>query len=187
MSGWLPVETVTKPAGVPLPIGVVRAWVNVTDDSEDALLTLLAQAAVAHAEDHAGIRLFTQTVRMRRRCFDACMRLPIGPIQSITTIEYLDESGATATLDPAVYDFAGGAALRPKLNLADGQSWPTLYRAAGAVTVTAVAGFGGINDQRPNIRIALAKMVAAWFDNRAEGDIPADALRILDMYRMPVL
>lgn len=188
MSDWQGIELVTPPANMPLPIGVVRDWVKANSDgADDATLILLTQSAVARAEHYAGMRLFTQTLRLRRGCFEDRMRLPIGPVQSITGIAYLDADGAAQTLDPLIYETELFGLMRPRIHLASGQSWPTVKESVAAVTVTAVAGFGGINDQPPDIRLALQKMIAAWFELRSEGEAPKDAVEILDSYRMPVV
>ena len=186
MSDWGAIEVITPPDGMPLPLGLVRDWVRVDDNASDALLITLIQAAVARTELYTGARLFTQTVRMTRRGFCDAMRLPTGPIQSITLIEYVDANGVTQALGGAIYEFAP-AGLRPKMVLASGQSWPSITPGLSAVQITAVAGYGGVNDQPADLRLAMQKMVAAWFEDRCEGMIPQDALAILDQYRMPVI
>lgn len=163
---WLPVSTVTPPAADPMLIGQVRDWLELTDNFSDAKLIGLIKAAAGYIQKQTGLRLFTQTVAMRSAGFCCPMRLPTGPIQSIASVQYLDSNGASQSLAGSVYE-APLEGYRPSLYLKDGQSWPATFNSPVAVTVTAIAGFGGINDQPEELRLAMMMLCAQWFDTRA--------------------
>lgn len=189
MRDWLPIEIVTPPVSSPLPIGLARAWCRLdADASADdlAVLTSLIQSAVDVAQDHTNLLFATQTVRMRRACFRPSMRFPVGPVQSITSITYLDEMSAEQTLAGSIYE-APLFGLWPKISRASGQSWPSIATTSAGIVVTAVVGFGTFNDVPPKIRLALQKMVATWFEQRMAGECPAEAMELLDYYRVPVI
>lgn len=166
MTRWLSTLTIVPPANDPLVIGQVRDWLELGDDhSSDAKLIGLVKAASLLVEKQTGLRLFTQTVAMRCARFGCDMHLPTGPVQSITSVQYRDSSTTQLTVPGTVYTAPLGA-LRPTLHLASGQSWPSLYSAPDAVTVTAIVGFGGINDLPEDIRLAMMMLITQWFEYR---------------------
>jgi hypothetical protein len=69
------------------------------------------------------------------------MDLDIGPVSSITSVKYLDSTGAEQTLSSAVYTLISES-LPPRLVLKTGQSWPATYSADNAVRIRFVAGYG---------------------------------------------
>jgi uncharacterized phiE125 gp8 family phage protein len=166
MMDWLPVETVVAATNDPVMIGQVRDWLELSDNSSDAKVIGLIKAATRYVEKQTGLRLFTQTVAMRRRCFADEMQLPTGPVQSIESITYLDGTGVIQTLTSSAYE-AVLYGNRPVISLASGKSWPSILTSPAAVILTAVVGFGGINDQPEDIRLALMMLCAQWFDTRA--------------------
>ena len=71
--------------------------------------------------------------------------VPKPPLQSITSITYVDEDGATQTLATSVYSVdapTGPTCARGRIYPKYEQEWPTTRCEPGAVTVTFVAGYG---------------------------------------------
>lgn len=189
MRDWLAILQVAPPANDPLMIGQLRDWLEITDNSNDAKLIGLIKAASLYVQKQTGLRLFTQTVAMRRAGFAREMQLPVGPVQSITSVQYRDAMLADTlhTLPASTYAAPLGA-MRPTLQLATGQSWPSVYCAPDAVTVTAVVGFGGVNDMPEDIRLAMMLLCTQWFDTRsavsekAQAEIPNGVRDLLADY-----
>lgn len=176
---WLPHVVTVEPAGEPVTTAEMRAQVELgDDDSQDIALQIYAMAARRNVEQRTGSKLVTQTVELRCSSFCDLKRIPMAPLQSIASIEYLDAGGAEQTMDPAVYE-AVLVGLRPSIRLKPGQSWPSLYCAEDAVRVTAVAGYGA-HDADPvlvptDLKLAIMLAAAEWFRNRE--DSSADQLR----------
>jgi uncharacterized phiE125 gp8 family phage protein len=70
----------------------------------------------------------------------ACVELPLGPVQSIVSVVYVDSDGAEQTLDDSVYvlDNRRRTAL---LRLAYGASWPSVRSQFEAIKIQYVAGY----------------------------------------------
>lgn len=162
---WLPVEVTAAPASEPLSVADATAHVKAdTSDTEDQAYILgLTKAARAFVESYTGLKLVTQTVKLRRGDLCNSMILPVAPVQSISSVEYLDSAGATQTLSTNVWD-ASLYGYSPTLRLAYGQSWPSLYSSPEAVVVTAVVGFTELPE---DIEHALKLLVSTWYDQRA--------------------
>lgn len=86
--------------------------------------------------------LTIQTWALTLDCFpEDEIELRRCPVQSVTSITYLDGNGVSQTLSTSVYTTVVRSE-PARIALRYGQSWPTTYPQAGAVTVTFVAGYG---------------------------------------------
>jgi uncharacterized phiE125 gp8 family phage protein len=178
---WLPIETTVAPASEPITMGQLREWCRIDGSDQDSTLLGLMIAARQSIEDVTGIRLVTQTVKLRRAGFCDALYLPIAPVQSVT-VEYLDADGVSQTLSSDVYEtYLFG--LAPMLSRVDGESWPSVYASPAAVTITAVVGYGDINAAPEPVRLALQFLVSGWFDNRGESAWPEVVKSLLAPYR----
>lgn len=166
MTTWLETETTVAPAVEPIGTAEVWNWLHIDPETDDGTLASLIIAARAHIEAHTGTRLITQTIKMRGDGFADDMRLPAAPIQSISSITYLDSAGASQTLDAATYT-ALLPGLAPRIILAKDKVWPETLAHPAAITITAVAGYGGTAENVPApLRQAMIQLVAGMFADR---------------------
>lgn len=149
--------------------------VDVSDD--DTLIDDLIGAAAAHMDGRDGVlgrALLTQTWTLALDDFPcetwddpyAGIRVPLPPLQSVSSITYLDGQGVEQTLATSVY--AVDTASQPGIiSLKSGQSWPGVQDVRNAVTITFVAGYGDTASALPRpLRLAAQQLVATWYDNR---------------------
>lgn len=159
---WRSPVTTSAPAGEPLSLDDAKAHLRVDGTSEDDLIGDLIAAARAHVESRTGTRLVTQTVTIRTDDWADLDRLPIGPVQSITSVSYVDTDGQTQTLSTDIYE-ARLEGLEPSLVTKFMQTWPQ-SRFGSLVTVTAVVGYGAAGSQPAEtihaIRLILADLYA---------------------------
>lgn len=93
---------------------------------------------------------------------DTIFRLPFGPVRSVVSIKYLDQTNALITLDPALYELdTDEGRIRPVF----GQQWPAAYDALGAVRIQYQAGYAPGEAPAP-ILAALLMMVADLNEQR---------------------
>lgn len=182
MLEWSPHRVIMPPTGTLL--SVADGVAHIQGDSDDADLAAKVGAWIAAAtaliQTRTSSKLLTQTVRLCRAEFDDCMPIPVGPIQSITSITYIDANGMQQTLDPSFYFLAGAGTLAPRIVRAPLQTWPTTrIDHPEAVTLTAVAGYGDTADTVPPELIqAILLLVGDWDANREDtiaerGVVPA--------------
>lgn len=176
---WLPVTVTVEPASEPITLAEVKAQCRVTGSDEDSLLTAYIAAARLFVEQYTSLRIVEQTVDFRAGSFSDLAHLPVAPLQSISSITYLDTDGTEQTLGTTVYE-AVLVGLAPSIRLRVGQSWPSVRSASDAVRVVAVAGYAATPEP---IKQALLLIVASWFESREVGPIPAGALALLTNYR----
>lgn len=145
------------------------------DVPEDAtLIGTYRDAVQAHLDGAGGIlgrALVTQTWVVKLPAFPCgeIVSLPLPPLQSVSSITYLDSSGSSQTLSASKYDVVtGGQIGRGYVRLAYGQAWPSTYEHPEAVTVTFVAGYGSsASDVPANIRSAGLLLVEDLYRHRA--------------------
>lgn len=106
------------------------------------------------------------------------IRLPLGPVQSVSSIAYFDTNGASQTFGASNYR-AHEDRFGPYVRLASGSAWPDTETRDDAVTVTYVAGYGDNPSDVPEpIRTAIAQVAAHLFENR-EATGTAELVKIL--------
>lgn len=92
--------------------------------------------------------------------------LPRGPVQSVTSIVYLDEDNAQQTLDSSLYTLDNASEYVARVVPAVDQEWPDTIDHINAVTVTFVAGYTAPALVPPRIVHAVKLLVGHWFENR---------------------
>lgn len=172
----------------------LRVESDVHDD--DPLILSLVSAARQYVEEVSGRSLITQTWRLALAGFPGAtgvlgvpvygvdplslpgtpvagsvafryaLRLPRGPVQSITSVEYRDTAGVLQALASTSYVLSADnweATLTPT----PGTIWPvTLVHPEGAV-VTYQAGYGATASAVPEaIRQAILLLVGTWYESR---------------------
>jgi uncharacterized phiE125 gp8 family phage protein len=187
----------SQPAIEPVSLETAKDHLRVTHNDEDDYISLLITAARKHVEDFTGRALITQTWD---QWFD---RFPYGgdaesvvksPIQSVTSVTYVDINGATQTLSTSVYvvDTDSNPAL---FYLAYNQTWPTFREQRKAIKIRFVAGYGDTEASVPApITQAVMHLVAHMYENREPvsvgntvTQIPFSVEALLTPYRVAYL
>lgn len=135
---FAPVVTV-PPAAEPLLLADAKAHLRVDHSDDDALINANIATSRGHVESRTGTRLVTQTVSLKTDDWSDLASLPIAPVQSITSVAYVDTAGAPQTLSTDVYE-ARLFGLEPSISLKFGQSWPSMQDRT-LLTVVAVVGY----------------------------------------------
>lgn len=119
------------------------------------------------------------------------LRLLRPPLQSVTSITYIDMNGATQTLDQANY--VVDAATEPaRISPAFGKFWPPARLIPNAVTVRFLAGYADttadallVDPTFQSIKLAIMHLVGHWYFNREP--VVAGAVVILPMHVQALL
>ena len=143
---------------------------NTTADPE--LLDLIATARES-VELWLNRALIEQTWQITLDGFPPCgvIRLPLPSLVSISSVKYLDTTGALVTLDPSTYKVDANA-FPGELYLAYGKAWPSTLPERNAVQIEFVCGYGpGAADVPAMIRAALKLLIADLYENREPTNI----------------
>ena len=172
---WHPAKQTEAPTAEPVTVAEVKSQSYIDHDDHDAQIALLIAAARDHIERYCNITALTQTIEAKCDCFDDFAYLPFAPVQSISSITYIDTDGSEQTLSSSVYELRADD-LEGSIVLQYGQSWPA-RRVNTRITVTAVVGYTTVP---PAIKHAMLLLVALGFENREAQELgtfsTADAL-----------
>ena len=185
------------PAEEPLLTEEVKTFIRVDTTDEDELVNALIIAARERVEAITRRALITQTWIMRLDDFPGWDQqdifLPRPPLQSISSITYIDTAGTSQTWAAANYDVstpAGDFADFGRLRTAFQKSFPVVRDQLEAVTITFAAGYGDAAAVPSGIKTAMKLLISHWFDNRhlvgapgQVGEIPHSVDAILWPYR----
>lgn len=155
------IKRTVEPAVEPISLQRAKEHLRVKHSQEDNQILRIIRAARRRAESFSGLALITQTWRLRRdHWWSFALELPNPPLQSVSSISYLDTDGASQTLVENT-DYRVLVDSRA-LVWAPSRVPPSLeLDAKERITITFVSGFGATPETVPEtIRQAVLVEVA---------------------------
>lgn len=188
---------VSAPASEPITVdeAAVHLRISTSPITDATYIGTLITAARQYAEGFTRRSFVTQTWDYTLPEFPYWkLELPIQPVQSVTSVSYVNEAGSTLTfVDSSVspetpkYDVVTDGPrtyLTPKYNL----DWPATRIHNNAVTVRFVAGYTTVPE---DIKQALKILVAHWYEVRepnvigtSVAQVPMSVEALLSQYQL---
>jgi uncharacterized phiE125 gp8 family phage protein len=153
----------TAPAEEPVTVAEVKTQARISGSASDTELAAMIKAARQYAEAELGRWIITQTIDAYFDSFPEYFLLP--PLQSVTSITYVDSNGDTQTLDSSLYR-VDSKSIPARISVASGVSWPSTDDVTNAVTVRFVAGYGSASAVPECIKQWIKIRVDHYYDNR---------------------
>lgn len=159
------------------PIGATDAITHLRlgeDTDEDALLNALIVAAREHVEAITNRVLLTQTWELTLDYFPRFrsqdwshqpLRVPKPPLQSVTSIKYLDMGGTLQTLANTEYT-VDTTDVMGRIVPAWMKIWPITRDTLNAVTIRFVCGYGDAAAVPSSIKQAMLLLIGGMYENR---------------------
>lgn len=160
------------------PITVAEALQHCRADSnnEEAWFESIIATAREWVEDHCNVTLLTTTWQMSLDAFPVrCqapaldrerIALPRCPVQSVSSITYVDEDGTTQTVSAADYSLDNASNIEASVGPVYDGEWPDTRDQRNAVVVTYVAGHTLAANVPQAFRHAIRLLVGHWNENR---------------------
>jgi len=161
---------VTAPTSEPVTLAEAKKHCEIAAEvnHHDEHLERLIQAARVYVENYTGRQIVTATWDLYADSWPddgLTISLPKGPIQSVTSITYVDENGSSQTWSSSNYVLS--ASREPAIiRLAYQSVWPAFRFQPDAIRVRYVAGYGAATAVPQGIRHAILLLVGGWFLNR---------------------
>ena len=159
----------------PMTLDEVKSYLRVVDAAEDAVVEQCYRAAIEQAQQAQDRTFLTTTYTMKLDTFPESdtILLPTSPLQSVTSITYLDYAGSSQTLATTVYA-VDTSREPPRITLKYAQSWPGTYGQANDVTVTFVAGYTSAANVPYSSKLLVLQLAGDLYENRQ----PTDANKV---------
>lgn len=140
------------------------------DEHDQALMELLAQART-FCEDRTDCCLLTTTWEMTFDAFPRAKRLllPKWPLQSLTSMQYVDSNGATQSIDVNEFSIRLDDHGRGRIARKNWACWPVTALTPDAVKIEFVAGWQSAEKVPPTWSRAILMLVAWWLEQREAG------------------
>lgn len=155
--------------------GSLGAEAPAENTTVDSTLTSALQDAREWAESVTGRQLLQADWKLTLGCWPyGAIELPSPPLQSVTSIEYLDTSGTLQTLDADTYVVTAPSGPRCRagsISLAYGQSWPAVLGQADAIRITFRAGYGSTAASVPGPIVRAIRLAIGTFYEQRENDV----------------
>lgn len=182
-----PLRQVTPPASEPVSLVDMKNYLRVDVTDDDDLISTLISVARERCEDLTARCLVSQSWEFAFDEFPSygCWShlhhrhgrsgslfahnpleiiLPRGPVLSVDSITYKDQTGTVQTLDPSAYNtdlLSQPARITPTY----GTTWPVALHDTNSVTINFTCGYTTIPF---SILHAIKLIVGAWYESRAE-------------------
>lgn len=183
-------ELVTAPTLEVVTLDEAKSHLFVIDGSYDEYIRTLIEAAREYVESYSRQSLVSTTWRQRLCGWPAngIIELYRPPLQSVTSVQYVDESGTTQTFSSGSYA-VDTASFPGRILRGYGVTWPSLrYEGvAHPVTVNFVAGRSTVESVPSPFKHAMKLLIGWWFKQREEvnvgniaNKVPVAARALLD-------
>jgi hypothetical protein len=190
---------VTPPGSEPITIDEAKLHLRVTGTDDDAYITGLITAVRQHLEKIENRCFMTQTLRMQLDSFpdlpnatlkffiptysvesylaraislmSGPLRLLRSPVQSVTSIKYLDANGTLQTLaqnpGPGLPGYIVDTDSEPaRIAPANNLPWPVTLAQQSAVQVLYVAGYSSADLVPETVKHAMKLLIGELYENR---------------------
>ena len=189
---WRTLTRITAPVLDPVTQSEVYRHLRLVEDAtEKAYADAVADVAREYVEQYSGTALLTQTWELTLdEWWQGVLELPYPPLQSVTSIKYIDADGVEQTLSASSYSVTTGDPVG-FVQFASDITVPVIKSEAGAVRIRFVAGYTAAANVPASLKQAVLLLAANWFENREPlllsgaipQQIPLSARALMDQYR----
>jgi uncharacterized phiE125 gp8 family phage protein len=183
---------ITPPAAEPVALADVKQHARIDTTADDSLVTDLITGARQWAEQYTGRAIITQTWQMALDLWPGAVeqwwdgvrqgpvtgldsvsfvRLPRPPLQSVTSVQYFDNTDTGTVWDSGNY-FVDTVRAPGRIALRLGATWPVPSRLTNGIVITYTAGYGNDGTSVPEpIKSAIRQLVTHWYEHRGEASM----------------
>lgn len=160
-------KLITPPAVEPISLEEMMNFSRIDSDADVITMQAMITTARQEAEKITRRQLNTATWELRLDRFPETIYLPVPPLQSVTSVKYLDSAGTEQTLTENTDYLVDSDSEPGRITPAYGMVWPTIYPVPNTVRVRFVAGYGDEDTDVPeSVRQWIKAMAGTLYENR---------------------
>lgn len=188
----MPSILLTPPAGEPVSLADMKAFLRVEYDADDEVIASLIASARLHIEAQTRRALLMQVWRLTRDVWPAGGIVPLLPVPliEVEAVRVFRADGGADAIDPEIFALDKVSA-PARLGFTPG-ALPAPGRAFAGIEFDIVAGYGEEADAVPApLRQAIRLLVAHWHENRAlvaasgeVASVPASVAALIAPFRV---
>lgn len=154
------------PTWEPVSLEQAKSQIRFLDDSEDKAIGDMIQSARETVEEDTGLVIGQSTWTYKLDAWPGdYVILPARPVQSVSSVAYLDSAGSSQTWSSGNYAF-DATRVQPTLFLAYQKTWPTTLTIENAITITYVAGYASPEDVPATLKQMMLLLIARKWGDR---------------------
>lgn len=183
-------KLITAPTVEPVTLAEAKLHLRVDDSADDTRITAMIVAA-RHRAEQLTDRLFgTQTWELVLDAFPTDFTIYNAPLTAVTTIKYLDTTGAEQTLATGNY-VVDADSVPARITLAEGYAWPETKAITNAVRVRYTGGHAPTDPDLAALKQWMLVAIGTWYrhaeaiDAGSYAEVPRTYVDgLLDRYRI---
>ena len=159
-----------EPTAEPVTLAEAKIHLRVDNNDEDTYITNLIIGARQMVETHTNRALVDTTFVYKINAFppsgfvDSRVLLPRSPLDSVSSVTYLDTNGDSQTLATSVYE-VDTSSLPGRIRLKFAQSWPNTRLHPEVITITFIAGYGAASAVPASVKTAVKMIVNDLYEH----------------------
>ncbi len=166
------------PTETPVSLDDLKLRVRYGANDYDSQFRMHLLAAIEYCQEYQWAQYCTATYVDKFDTFQQILELLRSPVQSVTSVQYLDTGGVLQTL-AAGTDYIVDTNAKPcRITPAYAKYWPAIRAIMGSVTVTYVAGYGSPSDVPDEIKMAILLKAAQMYES-CESEASEASLRMM--------
>lgn len=152
------------PTEMPVSVDELKMRVRYSDSDYDSVFMGYLLAAVEYCQEYQWAQYCTATYIDKFDRFTQPLMLLRSPVQSVSSVQYVDTGGTTRTLTDTT-DYVVDTNAKPcRLVPSYAKWWPATRGHINDVTVTYVAGYGSPSDVPDEIKQAILLKAAQQYE-----------------------
>ena len=157
------------PTTTPVTLDELKDKLRISGNEFDTELQVHLDGATDYCQEYQWAQFCTATFVERFDSFPCEFRPQRNPLRSVTSLAYVDSGGTTQTIventDYTVDIYSIPARVVPAYS----KSWPASRGHINDVTLTYVAGYGGVDDVPDEVRLAILLKAARTYEHCEDG------------------
>jgi len=178
-------ELVTDASVEPVTLAEMKDFMKVDLTDEEDIITSLIKSARISIEKYCGIGLISKTYDYYFDKAEDVIKIPLPPLQSITTFAYNDTTYTETEISSSYYKVFTFDNNKGEVIKLQTFTYPSNIPDYRAFRIRFVNGYGATANTVPEtLKQALKLTVSHWFENRESQELPSEAIRLLQQFKI---